>query len=90
MSYPEFLAEASLTRPWQASVKTISARIHAGMSGTDEQRNQRQLMLGVCMIHSVAAFERGLREGRHDLGELESFKENLIAGLCGMVTAQPL
>ena len=90
VSYPEFLAEASLTRPWQASVKTISARIHAGMSGTDEQRNQRQLMLGVCMIHSVAAFERGLREGRHDLSELESFKENLIAGLCGMVTAQPL
>ena len=87
VSYPAFLAEASLTRPWQASVKTISARMHELIPGTAAQRNQRQQMLGVCMIHSVAAFERGLREGRCALDELESFSDNLITALCGMITA---
>ncbi|MBB3046894.1 AcrR family transcriptional regulator [Litorivivens lipolytica] len=85
VSYPEFLAEASLTRPWQASVKAISQRIHHLIPGPESLRNQRQLMIGICMIHSVAAFERGLREGRYQLSELEAFTDNLIDALCGIV-----
>ncbi len=50
-------------------------------------RWQRQQMLGVCMIHSVAAFERGLRENRYSLEDVDAFAANLIDALCGIVSA---
>lgn len=90
VSYPAFLETQNHTKPWQRHVLEISRRLESYLNaGTKALRQQRMLMLGACMIHSVAAFERGLREGRYQAGELEAFADNLVSVLCGIVVAEP-
>lgn len=90
VSYPAFLETQNHTKPWQRQVLEISRRLDRHINAaTQQMRQQRMLMLGACMIHSVAAFERGLREGRHQASELEPFTDNLVSVLCGIIVAEP-
>lgn len=90
VSYPVFLETENHRKPWQRQVSEISRRLDSHINAaTPELRQQRMLMLGACMIHSVAAFERGLREGRHRASDLDPFTDNLVSVLCGILAAEP-
>lgn len=88
VSHPEFVAQENSGKPWQANVLEISRRLQvfAG-SRSVTAVYQRQRMMGACLIHSVAEFERGLRGGQYAAKELSGFTENLIDALCGMISA---
>lgn len=87
VSYPDFLATVNRNKPWQTNVAEISRRLQPlTMAATEELRFQRQRMMGACMIHSVAEFERGLRGGIYRMTQLDSFTDNLIEALCGIIT----
>lgn len=88
VSYPDFLGQENVAKPWQANVLEISRRLQ----GLSESRItsaviQRQRMMGACLIQSVAEFERGLRGAQYAPNELNAFTENLIDALCGIIAA---
>lgn len=88
VSFPAFLENENRNKPWQQRVLEISNRLEPFVPASDALlRQQRQLMMGACMIHSVAAFERGLREGRYQIAGLDSFAGNLVDALCGILSA---
>lgn len=89
VSYPDFIAENNSNRPWQANVLEISRRLRTLVASPQQEAVvlQRQRMMGACLIHSVAEFERGLRGGRYQMTELDSFADNLVDALCGLVAA---
>lgn len=88
VSHPEFVAQENAGKPWQSNVLEISRRLQA-LTDTSSTQSifERQRMMGACLIHSVAEFERGLRDGQYNVGELAAFTDNLINALCGIIAA---
>lgn len=88
VSHPDFIAQENAAKPWQANVMEISRRLQVlAASAAQQQVFQRQRMMGACLIHSVAEFERGHRDGQYAADELDGFAENLIDALCGVIAA---
>lgn len=88
VSHPDFIAQENALKPWQANVMEISRRLLVlAVPASQQQVFQRQRMMGACLIHSVAEFERGQRDGQYIADELDGFAENLIDALCGIITA---
>lgn len=88
VSHPEFVAQENAGKPWQANVLEISRRLQVlAASDSISSIYQRQRMMGACLIHSVAEFERGLRSGHYSTNELDAFTDNLVDALCGIISA---